>query len=197
MSRPADPSAAHGLRRVPGPRHVHARDADAYAGGGLPEADAWRLEKHLESCGECALLVSDAVRATSVAPVLADLRAALLAAVPVAPAEERPPAAPAAEPARPAGPGRTAPARHAPRRPRPRLRLRRPVAGSARTGPAARAGRRRRPRSARCRRCGRPGPRRWPWPPWRPWSPPGWPASTGRVRCCLPWRRCSRWPGSR
>ncbi|GAA2472184.1 hypothetical protein GCM10010406_04830 [Streptomyces thermolineatus] len=139
MSRPADPSAAHGLRQVPGPRHVHARDADAYAGGGLPEADAWRLEKHLESCGECALLVSDAVRATSVAPVLADLRAALLSAVPVTPAEERPSAAPAAEPARPARPGRTAPARPAPRRPRPRLR--RPAAGSGRTGPAARAGR--------------------------------------------------------
>ena len=36
-----------------------------YADGSLPDADAWSLEKHLESCASCAGRVSGAVRATA------------------------------------------------------------------------------------------------------------------------------------
>ncbi|MER6402597.1 zf-HC2 domain-containing protein [Streptomyces viridosporus] len=93
--------------------HLVAR----YADGCLPEADAWSLEKHLESCGGCALRVSRAVRATAAGPVLdgirkkilADVRGAVPARVPeaapvggaVPPAHGPVPGAP--DPARPAG----------------------------------------------------------------------------------------------
>ncbi|MGV4885267.1 zf-HC2 domain-containing protein [Streptomyces viridosporus] len=101
--------------------HLVAR----YADGCLPEADAWSLEKHLESCGGCALRVSRAVHATAAGPaldgirerILADVRGAVPARVPeaapaggaaVPPAHGPVPGAP--DPARPAGsPVRTRP----------------------------------------------------------------------------------------
>ncbi|TXS33789.1 zf-HC2 domain-containing protein [Streptomyces sp. ms191] len=60
------------------PWHVTADLADRYARGAAPEPDAWSVEKHVETCGACAVRVSDAVRAGSAGPALADLRAALL-----------------------------------------------------------------------------------------------------------------------
>ncbi|WP_030858048.1 zf-HC2 domain-containing protein [Streptomyces sp. NRRL S-37] len=61
----------------------HASDhlVTRYADGCLPEADAWSLEKHLESCAGCALRVSRAVRATAAGPALAGIREAVLAEV--------------------------------------------------------------------------------------------------------------------
>ncbi|MFI2374324.1 zf-HC2 domain-containing protein [Streptomyces sp. NPDC018964] len=61
----------------------HASDhlVTRYADGCLPEADAWSLEKHLESCVDCALRVSRAVRATAAGPTLAGIREAVLADV--------------------------------------------------------------------------------------------------------------------
>ncbi|MFF9483564.1 zf-HC2 domain-containing protein [Streptomyces sp. NPDC014676] len=61
----------------------HASDhlVTRYADGCLPEADAWSLEKHLESCAGCALRVSRAVRATVAGPALAGIREAVLADV--------------------------------------------------------------------------------------------------------------------
>jgi hypothetical protein len=61
--------------------HVSDHLVDRYAGGRLPESDAWSLEKHLESCGGCALRVSRAVRATAAGPVLAGIREAVLSDV--------------------------------------------------------------------------------------------------------------------
>ncbi|GAA3498133.1 hypothetical protein GCM10019016_052360 [Streptomyces prasinosporus] len=90
----------------------HASDhlVTRYADGGLPEADAWSLEKHLESCGGCALRVSRAVRATAAGPALAGIREAVLAdvrgTVPAGAAPAAPPAhgpVPARSVARPAG----------------------------------------------------------------------------------------------
>ncbi|MFF5155714.1 zf-HC2 domain-containing protein [Streptomyces sp. NPDC000348] len=61
----------------------HASDhlVTRYADGSLPESDAWSLEKHLECCGDCALRVSRAVRATAAEAVLAGIREAVLADV--------------------------------------------------------------------------------------------------------------------
>ncbi|MEU6541961.1 zf-HC2 domain-containing protein [Streptomyces sp. NPDC046859] len=56
-----------------------------YADGSLPDADAWSLEKHLESCASCAGRVSGAVRATQAGPVLAEVRDTVLAAARPAP----------------------------------------------------------------------------------------------------------------
>lgn len=58
----------------------HASDdlAARYADGSLPESDAWSLEKHLEQCGACAARVSAAVRQSPAAPVLAEIRKAVL-----------------------------------------------------------------------------------------------------------------------
>jgi len=63
----------------------HAPDdlVTRYADGSLAETDAWSLEKHLERCGRCAARVSHAVRAGAAAPVLAEVRDAVLAAGPV------------------------------------------------------------------------------------------------------------------
>lgn len=61
-----------------------------YADGSLPDADAWSLEKHLESCASCAGRVSGAVRATAAEAVLADVRDAVLAAATPSPAEATP-----------------------------------------------------------------------------------------------------------
>ncbi|MGW4082503.1 zf-HC2 domain-containing protein [Streptomyces sp. NPDC004822] len=60
-------------------RHAPDHLIAGYADGSLPDADAWPLEKHLESCASCAGRVSRAVRATAAGPVLADLRQAVLA----------------------------------------------------------------------------------------------------------------------
>ncbi|WP_411080954.1 zf-HC2 domain-containing protein [Streptomyces sp. cmx-18-6] len=66
--------------------HVGGELAARYAAGTAAESDAWSLEKHVEVCGRCAALVSSAVRAgTETGPLLADVRAAVLAtAVPQA-----------------------------------------------------------------------------------------------------------------
>ncbi|MFE5185436.1 zf-HC2 domain-containing protein [Streptomyces sp. NPDC056628] len=56
-----------------------------YADGSLPDADAWSLEKHLESCASCAGRVSGAVRATQAGPVLAEVRDTVLEAARPAP----------------------------------------------------------------------------------------------------------------
>ncbi|MEU1531160.1 zf-HC2 domain-containing protein [Streptomyces fagopyri] len=53
-----------------------------YTDGSLPEPDAWSLEKHLEGCGSCAARASDAARAGAAGPVLAQVRDAVLDAVP-------------------------------------------------------------------------------------------------------------------
>ncbi|QDY81250.1 zf-HC2 domain-containing protein [Streptomyces qinzhouensis] len=58
--------------------------AAAYADGTVREPDAWSLEKHLENCGPCAAVVSAAVRETAAGAVVADVRAAVLGAVPAA-----------------------------------------------------------------------------------------------------------------
>ncbi|MFG2871294.1 zf-HC2 domain-containing protein [Streptomyces sp. NPDC048338] len=60
------------------PWHVTEDLANRYARGSAPEPDAWSVEKHVETCGACAVRVSDAVRAGAAGPALADLRAALL-----------------------------------------------------------------------------------------------------------------------
>ncbi|KUO22054.1 zf-HC2 domain-containing protein [Streptomyces dysideae] len=53
-----------------------------YTDGSLPEPDAWSLEKHLESCGDCAARVSQAVRETAAGVTLAEVREAVLGAAP-------------------------------------------------------------------------------------------------------------------
>ncbi|MEU6274374.1 zf-HC2 domain-containing protein [Streptomyces populi] len=86
----------------------HAPDdlVTRYADGSLAETDAWSLEKHLERCGRCAARVSHAVRAGAAGPALAEVRTAVLAAVPeAAPA----PAARTTSTTAPATPARTAP----------------------------------------------------------------------------------------
>ncbi|MEU0048579.1 zf-HC2 domain-containing protein [Streptomyces sp. NPDC006309] len=64
----------------PGRRPWHACDdlVTRYAEGTLPEADAWSLEKHVETCTGCASRVSAAVRGTAAGTVLAQVRAAVL-----------------------------------------------------------------------------------------------------------------------
>ncbi|MFD7893487.1 zf-HC2 domain-containing protein [Streptomyces sp. NPDC059743] len=59
--------------------HVDDMLAAAYAAGSAPEPDAWSLEKHIESCGACAVVVSAAVRRGAAGPVLAEVREAVLA----------------------------------------------------------------------------------------------------------------------
>ncbi|MFD8964454.1 zf-HC2 domain-containing protein [Streptomyces sp. NPDC059568] len=59
--------------------HVDDVLAAAYAAGSAPEPDAWSLEKHIESCGACAVVVSAAVRRGAAGPVLAEVREAVLA----------------------------------------------------------------------------------------------------------------------
>ncbi|GGU74897.1 hypothetical protein GCM10010260_03510 [Streptomyces filipinensis] len=61
--------------------HVSGEFAARYAGGTLPEPDAWSLEKHVEDCAGCASRVSDAVGATTAGTVLAQVRAAVLETV--------------------------------------------------------------------------------------------------------------------
>ncbi|MEO3975787.1 zf-HC2 domain-containing protein [Streptomyces sp. CAU 1734] len=59
--------------------HVSEQLARGYADGSATEPDAWSLEKHLESCGACAVRVSAAVRAGSAGPVIGLVRSAVLA----------------------------------------------------------------------------------------------------------------------
>ncbi|SBU92918.1 hypothetical protein YW5DRAFT_04154 [Streptomyces sp. Ncost-T6T-1] len=60
--------------------HVGGELAARYAAGTAAESDAWSLEKHVEACAACASLVSSAVRAgVETGPVLAGIRAAVLA----------------------------------------------------------------------------------------------------------------------
>ncbi|MER7184171.1 zf-HC2 domain-containing protein, partial [Streptomyces hyaluromycini] len=54
-----------------------------YADGSLPEADAWSLEKHLETCTNCATRVSTAVRNTPAGVVLDEVRDLILTAAPL------------------------------------------------------------------------------------------------------------------
>ncbi|MET7753677.1 zf-HC2 domain-containing protein [Streptomyces sp. NPDC005389] len=73
---PADGPGSSGL-----PWHVSDALARRYADGSAPETDAWSLEKHVESCAGCAGRVSAAVRAGTAGPVLASVRAELLASL--------------------------------------------------------------------------------------------------------------------
>ncbi|MEU2021015.1 hypothetical protein ABZ565_02360 [Streptomyces sp. NPDC016469] len=60
-----------------------------YAEGTAPETEAWSLEKHVESCTECAVRVSAAVRdRTAAAATLDAVRAAVLAEAMAEPAPE-------------------------------------------------------------------------------------------------------------
>ena len=65
----------------------HAPDdlVGRYTDGSLPDADAWSLEKHLESCGDCAARVSRAAREGAAGVVLAEVRSAVLDAAGAAP----------------------------------------------------------------------------------------------------------------
>ncbi|MFJ2214698.1 zf-HC2 domain-containing protein [Streptomyces sp. NPDC101062] len=67
--------------RSAGAWHVDEALAARYVAGSAPEPDAWSLEKHIETCGACAVRVSAAVRGTAAGTVLADVRGAVLAAV--------------------------------------------------------------------------------------------------------------------
>ncbi|MEV6399885.1 zf-HC2 domain-containing protein [Streptomyces sp. NPDC051907] len=58
--------------------HVSDRLAAQYAEGAAAEADAWSVEKHVESCGTCASRVSSAARSGPAGQVLAEVRAAVL-----------------------------------------------------------------------------------------------------------------------
>ncbi|MFJ9560722.1 anti-sigma factor family protein [Streptomyces fuscichromogenes] len=62
------------------PWHTSEDLALRYADGSLPEADAWSLEKHLETCTACAARVSAAVRNTPAGPVLDEVRDLILTA---------------------------------------------------------------------------------------------------------------------
>ncbi|MFJ4874639.1 zf-HC2 domain-containing protein [Streptomyces sp. NPDC088745] len=59
-------------------RHVTPAAAAQYAAGTTPDADAWSLEQHVETCGQCAARVSRAVRSGTAGPQLARQRAHLL-----------------------------------------------------------------------------------------------------------------------
>ncbi|MFJ8229253.1 zf-HC2 domain-containing protein [Streptomyces sp. NPDC094448] len=78
--RASGPGAAPGSG-ARGGRHIGQALAAAYARGTVREPDAWSLEKHLESCGACAGVVSAAVRETAAGTVVADVRASVLGAV--------------------------------------------------------------------------------------------------------------------
>ncbi|MFD3992411.1 zf-HC2 domain-containing protein [Streptomyces sp. NPDC058583] len=96
---PADGPGSPGL-----PWHVSDALARRYADGSAAETDAWSLEKHVESCTGCAGRVSAAVRAGTAGPVLASVRAELLASLGPGRATE------GARAVRPGSPGRrTAP----------------------------------------------------------------------------------------
>ncbi|MFV6027744.1 zf-HC2 domain-containing protein [Streptomyces sp. NPDC056264] len=73
---PADGPGSPGL-----PWHVSDALARRYAEGSAAETDAWSLEKHVEACERCAGRVSAAVRAGTAGPVLASVRAELLASL--------------------------------------------------------------------------------------------------------------------
>ncbi|MGW1253512.1 zf-HC2 domain-containing protein [Streptomyces sp. NPDC002535] len=73
---PADGPGSPGL-----PWHVSDALARRYAEGSAAETDAWSLEKHVEACAGCAGRVSAAVRAGTAGPVLASVRAELLASL--------------------------------------------------------------------------------------------------------------------
>ncbi|MFB7233333.1 hypothetical protein ACFCXK_00950 [Streptomyces sp. NPDC056269] len=73
---PADGPGSPGL-----PWHVSDALARRYADGSAAETDAWSLEKHVEACAGCAGRVSAAVRAGTAGPVLASVRAELLASL--------------------------------------------------------------------------------------------------------------------
>lgn len=61
--------------------HVGDELAGRYAAGTAAETDAWSLEKHVESCARCAERVSAAIRGRgAAAPLLAEIRTAVLAA---------------------------------------------------------------------------------------------------------------------
>ncbi|QXE39046.1 zf-HC2 domain-containing protein [Streptomyces sp. GMY02] len=90
--------------------HVDDALAAAYAAGSAPEPDAWSLEKHVESCGACAVRVSAAVRRGAAGPVLAEVRAAVLTAAAgpsVRPSAPPLPSVPAARPTPRVGAPRT------------------------------------------------------------------------------------------
>ncbi|MFD4317867.1 zf-HC2 domain-containing protein [Streptomyces sp. NPDC058548] len=96
---PADGPGSPGL-----PWHVSDALARRYADGSAAETDAWSLEKHVESCAACTGRVSAAVRAGTAGPVLASVRAELLASLGPGRATE------GARAVRPGSPGRrTAP----------------------------------------------------------------------------------------
>ncbi|MFF3320684.1 zf-HC2 domain-containing protein [Streptomyces sp. NPDC002889] len=59
--------------------HVSERLAAQYANGSASEPDAWSLEKHVECCTACATRVSAAASAGPAAPLLAEVRASVLA----------------------------------------------------------------------------------------------------------------------
>ncbi|MGW1926334.1 hypothetical protein ACWCQ0_45625, partial [Streptomyces massasporeus] len=123
------------------PWHVTDALARRYADGSAAETDAWSLEKHVESCAGCAGRVSAAVRAGTAGPVLASVRAELLASL----GPGRAPSS--ARAVRPGSPGRgTAPAAPLGRRPAPAAPLRRRSAPGAplgrRSAPGASGGRR-------------------------------------------------------
>ncbi|MFI1886830.1 zf-HC2 domain-containing protein [Streptomyces jumonjinensis] len=59
--------------------HVSGPMAERYASGSAAEPEAWSLEKHIESCGPCAVRVSTAVQRSPAGLVLAEIRATVLA----------------------------------------------------------------------------------------------------------------------
>ncbi|MCX4983432.1 zf-HC2 domain-containing protein [Streptomyces sp. NBC_00572] len=101
--RPGAPDAP-GAAETPGtagsPWHVSDALALRYAEGSAAETDAWSLEKHVESCADCAGRVSAAVRAGAAGPVLAAVRAELLTSLGhrPAPAESAGPVSPVGSP---------------------------------------------------------------------------------------------------
>jgi len=81
MSRSYDMTGATGATGWHAPDDLVGR----YTDGSLPDADAWSLEKHLESCGDCAARVSRAAREGAAGVVLAEVRSAVLEVAGAAP----------------------------------------------------------------------------------------------------------------
>lgn len=100
--------------------HVDFRLGEDYAHGVLSESSSWSVEKHLEGCGMCAASVSQAVGRTSAAPVLADVRAALLSATAESATKPAARRVPHAAASRVFG-SRTPPEPYGPRAARPRM----------------------------------------------------------------------------
>ncbi|MBW8794064.1 MAG: zf-HC2 domain-containing protein [Streptomyces sp.] len=73
------------------PWHACADLTARYADGSLPDADAWSLEKHLETCTDCATRVSAAVRATAAGVDLLEIRDLVLTATTTRPEGARGP----------------------------------------------------------------------------------------------------------